>query len=216
MLNKRQPHNHSARSVPTVKPSAKPSGDWCKASIGAVIGVALAITLSLPSAMLSMSLAAPPEGWQPIDQGVGDLDPLGISQRQVSVGLRNNGEQTSLFQVTTPGPRSGLEQTAQYRIGPGFRVRVERMEYLVVDREGKIQFNQAPGEDGRFLEMVGANAVYELSPEPMLPQPILFEPSEALISGRLDHAGASSGGAMPMASGQINARLDGRVSGRLE
>jgi hypothetical protein len=118
--------------------------------------------------VLSGAAQAVPEGWQPVDQAVADLDRLSVSQRKVEVGLRYDGEQTSLFRAPTQVPyRPGFGPQSDepyYRVGPGFIARVTRLDYIVrVGREGTA-YNIKPRRDGEFLELVTANTRFELRP----------------------------------------------------
>jgi hypothetical protein len=125
------------------------------------------ILLALPA----LALAGPPPQWQPVDQAVADLDPLSVSQRHMETGLRSTGEQSSLYRVPAPVPPDGDASLAApapppvyYRIGPGFRARVTRLDYLVEDQHGQPAMNIAPAAGRHYFEIVGANSVFELAP----------------------------------------------------
>jgi hypothetical protein len=135
---------------------------------------------------LSAAAFAVPEGWQPVDQAVGDLDRLSVSQRKVQIGLRYDGEQTSLFRAPRPigvpykpgyGP-NGPEP--YYRVGPGFIARLPRVDYLVrVDRK-HVAYNIQPRHDGEFIELVTADTRFELRPlECIAPRPVAPPPPPA-------------------------------------
>ncbi len=117
--------------------------------------------------ILSVPLAADqPQRLVPVDQGVGDLDRLGTSLRDTQGGLRTSGEQTSLYQVV-PGDAEGWSDAnapVYYRLAPGFRARVDRIDYLVVDRQGELATNVQPHQDGAFIELIPPNTVFELGP----------------------------------------------------
>lgn len=145
----------------------------------------------------------------PIDQAVADLDPLARSLRRIQPGLRQDGEQTSLFAVpltddaaAIDGPMEIYQPTnaltdgqryRYYRVGPGFRARVQRLDYLVRRGRRNVAYNEAPHLDGYFLESAGIAAVYEL--EPLSPVPNHTQgqtthptpPPSAAIPGRLDN-----------------------------
>jgi hypothetical protein len=123
---------------------------------------------------VSTAALAVPEGWQPVDQGVADLDRLSTSQRQMQIGLRYDGEQTSLFRPPGSPPIQPYSPTLAaaarnqneyyYRVGPGFIARVTRLDYLVrVGRESSA-YNIKPRQDGEFLELVTAGTTWELRP----------------------------------------------------
>ncbi|MCC5829511.1 MAG: hypothetical protein JJU36_08685 [Phycisphaeraceae bacterium] len=124
----------------------------------AVLALALGAAVLWPGA----AGAVPYQGLRPVDQAVEDSDPLARGMRIPSVGLRTDGEQTSLFRLddTVDG------QPVYYRFGPGFRARVREMDYLVpVMRRGNryyLESNRTPARDGWFLEVPPMDVVYEL------------------------------------------------------
>lgn len=118
---------------------------------------------------LGLYLAAPVDArmsgqLQPVDQAVGDLDLLSTSMRRVEVGLRVGGEQTGLFRPPVTNTLSGASRPPYYRVGSGYVARVERMDYLVSRPRGHWGLNQAAVNDGRFMEVIPANTVFELRP----------------------------------------------------
>jgi hypothetical protein len=158
--------------------------------------------------------AADPEGGQaapsfaPVDQAFGDLDSLMTSLRQVEVGLNLNGEQTSLFRLDPlTNPSDSFGQPVLYRLGPGFRARVNRLDYLVLANPfpvGKLRKNDfgvnVAGRDGIFIEGATANTVYDL-------RPISIQGPD----GQLDLSGLR----MPDGSDAwLDLRLDSRVNRR--
>jgi hypothetical protein len=143
-----------------------------------------ALSLLMLLTMTTALVAAPPEQWRPIDQAVEDLDALGTSLRRVEPGLRSDGEQTSLFQ--TPADEFGQSQL--YRVGPGFRARVDRVDYLVRRDRRDVAFNVAPRRDGEFVELAPTQTVYELTPMPTIVAP-----------------------PPPGADARVNRQVDGRV-----
>ncbi len=137
-------------------------------------------------------------GMEPVDQAVGDLDPLSTSLRRVELGLRPDGEQTSLYRIDQPAfnpnsddgggyaPGEALPTApAYYRLAPGFRARLERMDYM------------RSGSDGQFVELIPANTVFEL--DPLRGQPPPVPAAEPLPDYRIDL--------------RIDGRVDARVSG---
>lgn len=153
---------------------------------------------TLLPALLLLALAAPADlraqQLVPVDQAVGDLDPLARSQRTIQVGLRSTGEQTALFELrpdpagrTTPGPL--IDAPVYYRVGPGFRARVDRLDYLVVTPEQTLGLNSAPRRDGEFYELIPANTVFDLRPSPLAPLPVA---SAAPLDARAAKAAAAA------------------------
>ena len=148
------------------------------------------------------SAAGPPAGWEPVDQAVGDLDPLSHSMRQLPPGLRAIGEQTSLFRVQTNSVTgSSLQGTTYYRVGTGFRARFDRPEYLVLVGRRHFDKNIAPRFDGEFVELVPPNTVYDLTPLVPFTETRLRQRDEAGIDQWIDH--------------RLDTRIDGRVAGRV-
>jgi hypothetical protein len=143
--------------------------------------------------------SAVPEGWQPVDQAVADLDKLSVSQRVVQIGLRYDGEQTSLFRAPVQPQLSGVPykpgygpngEAPYYRVGPGFIARLPRVDYVVrVGRESSA-YNIKPRKDGEFIELVTANTFFELRPLEAIAQKVRPEPpkpaSPPVVSGPLD------------------------------
>ncbi len=161
----------------------------------------------------------PPRYLVPVDQAVADQDPLARSLRVVQAGLRHDGEQTSLF--GSPDRGSGyFEDEMFYRIGPGFRARVSRMDYLVPveKRRDRIyaEMNINPVVDGHFIEMPHSHLVYELDPRPLeegavqLEPPMTHEEVDAPADAPSPH---QLHGRLP--DGRIDGRIDGRVDGRV-
>ena len=123
-------------------------------------------------------LAVPSQQLQPVDQAVDDLDPLSVSMRRIEVGLRIDGEQTSLFKTVGRDSQFGAPQ--YYRIGPGFTARVNRMDYLVLrdgGRRPQLDMNISPRVDGEFLELIPADTLFEIQPlgPHTLSYPLTFE-----------------------------------------
>jgi hypothetical protein len=154
------------------------------------------------------------QGWTPVEQAVGDLDPLSRSLRQVETGIGQFGQGTSLYQVDgrALNPVSLHQEPMYYRMSPGVRARVGRMDYLVPTEEGDVALNMPPGPDGRLLELIPPNTVFDLAlpgqgslldavlAPPMLgpDQRLSSPPGDARLNGRID------------------GRLDQRVNGRVE
>ena len=152
--------------------------------------------------VVTVSAAGPPAEWEPVDQAVGDLDPLSHSMRQIPPGLRTIGEQTSLFRVQTDAVTgSSLQGTTYYRVGTGFRARYDRPEYLVLVDRRHFDKNIAPRFDGEFVELVPPNTVYDLTP--------LIPVSQTWLRQRFDP------GIDPWIDHRIDTRIDGRVAGRV-
>ena len=124
---------------------------------------ALSISLAGAAAGQTISGQLVPEQFRPVDQVVGDLDPLSQSMRQVSAGLRYDGEHTNLFEVFDFDAQPH-RQPAYYQISPGYTARVPRMDYLVRKGERDYAYNQLARYDGEFVELVPADTVFELRP----------------------------------------------------
>lgn len=170
------------------------------------------LRLSLLACCLSSVVAAaPPEQWQPVDQAVADMDALSTSLRTVHVGLRADGEHTSLFVAPDPDG-DGVQR---YRVGPGFRARVDRLDYLVRRDRKAVRMNMAPRVDGEFLELAPANTVYELTP---LPEPAAAMPNlpdrrvNRQVDGRVGLAPAP--GSVHLNGSRPVARPSGRLGDR--
>ncbi|MCC7145221.1 MAG: hypothetical protein IT443_02110 [Phycisphaeraceae bacterium] len=126
-----------------------------------------ALAIALPSAAQSA---------QAIDQTVEDQGTTSTSLRHVEFGLRQTGQQSSLLAVPNqPDIFGGLQPVdlyrsnalpdhTFYRVGPGYLLRVQKMDYLVRDSQNKVYLNRKPRVDGEFREMPGPNAYFELSP----------------------------------------------------
>ncbi len=166
-----------------------------------------------PTILLALAASAgaqttPPPGWHMVDQGVGDLDPLSTSLRNVRGGLRYNSP-AGLFAPVVLDPAHapyrppGLALPLYYRVEPGVRAKVERIDYLIPLGHGAYGLN-INHQDGRFIELAGPNTVFDLTPVPVgqiAPTPVQVPtaPTPAL-DARID--------------GRIDARIDGRVNAR--
>jgi len=107
---------------------------------------------------------------QPVDQAVGDLDLLSTSLRRREVGLRLEGQETSLFEVPSGqlNAGGGLGATGRrfYLVGQGFQARVSRMDYLVRVGQRGLSLNIHPRNDGEFMPLIPPDTVFELTPLP--------------------------------------------------
>jgi len=139
---------------------------------------------------------ARPEHWRPVDQAVEDLDVLSTGLRRVEPGLRDVGEQTRLYRVDAGDAAGGA--ATYYRVGPGVRARVHRVEYLIPVSRRTYRRNITPVRDGAFRERAAENTVYDLRPvRGASPMPDDGDAGEARIDGRVD--------------GRVEGRIDGRV-----
>lgn len=149
-------------------------GDGRMGRLTRICGLAVCVVLARGS-FLTAQDAQPVGQLTPVDQAVGDMDLLSRSLRRPEVGLRQDGEQTSLFMLA-PAPddfrgqamHSGGEQATYYRVAPGLRARVNRIDYLVRVGRKEYGLNIQPRVDGEFLELIPADAVFELVPMPLL------------------------------------------------
>lgn len=126
---------------------------------------ALAIVLALAC------VARAQNSLQPADPAVSDIDLLSNNLRRVEPGLRSTGEQTNLFLVRPIGGAGDAASAPNavpvyYRLGDGFRARVDHMEYIVPVDSKTARRNITPVRDGFYLERFPANTVFELSPTP--------------------------------------------------
>ncbi len=96
-----------------------------------------------------------------VDQAVEDLDPLATSLRQRERGLNIYGEQSSLFRRS---PDLQDDARTYYRVGPGYRATLDRIDYVVITGPETIEMNVAPPRDGEFHEIVPPNTVFDLRP----------------------------------------------------
>ncbi len=158
-------------------------------------GILIGLLLTVAAQAAPPSQWFSPSGGEPVDQAVGDLDPLGTSLRRVHAGLRTDGEHTSMFRVeAAPNFDRPLSPGATYyRVAPGLRARVTKQDYLVPLGEKHVGLNIASKYDGVFYEVASAGSVYDLRTTAVTPQQANFGP---------DH--------------RINARLDGRIEGRVD
>ncbi len=169
--------------------------------------------------VLLITAAASAQSPAPVDQAVADLDLLGTSLRRIETGLRQDGEQTSLYTLdpATAGALTGRDlgtvtATPVYlRVGPGFAASINQIDYLVrsddPSQPKKIDLNVAPRRDGEFIELVPPNTVYLLSPvdeqryNPPAAEPVNPHRMDYRIDGRVD--------------GRIDSRLDNRVNNQV-
>ncbi|MBI1337529.1 MAG: hypothetical protein GC164_11265 [Phycisphaera sp.] len=192
--------------------------------------------------------ALPPEGATVVDQAVSDLDPLATQLRKKEWGLAQVGENTALYRIDKPIAQTfadlatylnpALNPTHNrlyYRVGQGYRARLTQPDYLIKFDEDMFHRplyvrNVPPVVDGKFVELVPDNTVYELSTTPMFvpaasatpdsqptralqdvrPTP---EPRVALDSLQPQHSGAFL---LQQPVSQASQRVDGRVDARVD
>ena len=116
-----------------------------------------------------------------VDEAVGDIDKLSTSLRTIEPGLHVPTQLPALF-VPVGKPTDPAAYTSPlagpvpyYRMAPGFRVRVDRLNYLIIINPKRHQTaeNISPIADGLYIELAPANMVYELSP--LFPRITTFE-----------------------------------------
>jgi len=181
----------------------------------------------LSTALLLLALGLAPvyaetfDQLKPVDQAVADLDLLSTSMRRVEVGLRVHGEQTSLFRPPVTHTLSGPSRPQYYRVGPGYVARVDRMDYLVPRPRGQLGLNQAAIADGRFIEIIPANTVFDLRPiNRMLPSAVAGRLASRqvapLIPGHYPQIQRWPGVAAPKVGTKFESPLDLRIDPRID
>lgn len=145
----------------------------------------------LAAALVSVGTASgEPKHWEPVDQAMGDLDPIAKSLRRAEVGLYQNGEQTTMFRADNDlaTPSTSAVGATYYKLGSGYRAIMDRPEYLVRVGERDIDINVAPRLDGEFFQLVSANTIFDLRPMAhleLLADPFNYTPSNR-IQTRID------------------------------
>lgn len=165
--------------------------------------------------------------YQPVDQAVGDLDPLSTSMRRVEPGLGQLNE-PRLYQMQPseqmwgsplqPGNPLGVPYApvaptvagvpGQYHYQePGVRAWMTRPDYLVrTGIDGRdIALNRAPAVDGEFRQGIPAGTVYDLT----LPKPAVVHWPSGLRPGETPRA-------MPVAADRPWDLPQNEQAGRLE
>ncbi|MCC7407589.1 MAG: hypothetical protein IT442_05930 [Phycisphaeraceae bacterium] len=216
--------------------------------------------LELPSRALLAALllfaprahAEPLTSPTPVDQGVADVDPLSTSLRRLEAGLSPLGQASALFLLPADqappanAPPTSLHQLdgqsdfVYYRVAQGYRLRVDRIDYLVRDSDDNLFLNHQPRKDGEYREIPGPNSYFDLSPLdpltalppaaiPLPDRPPAFE-FDALIDRRKtsdrdaeaslfhspDWPNQNPNRITPTdPQGRIDARIDNRVDNRL-
>ena len=110
----------------------------------------------------------------PVDQAVGDLDPLSTSLRRVEPGLGQFSARAALRPLVAQpegpsgpwrvDPRTGALMSQGYVYeAPGVRAFVQQPAYRVLTPEG-VGRNVAPLMDEAYQPVAGANIVYDLVP----------------------------------------------------
>lgn len=113
------------------------------------------------------------KGYQSVEQVVGDIDPLHVSQRQVETGLGEFGQGSSVFRRIDP---TGPAGNRLYFITPGFIAEYDRSSYF--DFEDKHGNNYTAQE-------VPANTVFRigLPPAPEAPR---RDPVPGMVDAQVD------------------------------
>jgi len=145
-----------------------------------------------------------PEQLRPVDQAVEDLDPLSRSHRVIHNGISLLGDETQMYVLDPPAGSNAAP--VYYRIGRGFRARMNRMHYMVRMKWPFDLFytmHQSPRVPGEFWEVAPLDTVWELDPKweppdlsPPEPRPNPYR-RDGQIDGRI--------------SGQVHGAIDGRV-----
>lgn len=161
--------------------------------------------------------APDPAQLQPVDQAVSDIDPMVNSLRVVEKGLSYLGDQSRLYKpvslnvVDTPAAHSialAPVNSVYYRTGPGYLVRVPRVNYLVRWPTGDITSNQTPGVDGQYREIIPNDMVYLIDQIPLRSElTVTYNPvppsEDRSINSRVDPQ-------------RLDLRVDRRVDMRVE
>lgn len=160
----------------------------------------------------------------PVDQGVADVDPLSTSLRHLETGLSPLGQGSALFQLpadhappantlpTSTYQLDGQSDFVYYRVAQGYRLRVDRIDYLVRDGNDNLFLNQKPRKDGEYREIPGPNSYFDLSP--LDPLQILPDPPAETSIDQLNPEPANR--LQPTdPQGRIDNRIDNRVDNRL-
>ncbi len=148
---------------------------------------------------------------EPVDQAVGDMDPLSRSQRRVDPGNAKFSDRARIYrlqnraasmwgQLGVPAmEQMNAQQAYRYRYeAPGVRAWLRRPEYLVGNKTGGLALNQAPRKDGEYRELIPAGTVFDLIPDaPAAQRQTSPTPPSPWVDRRL--------------STQINTRIDGRI-----
>ncbi len=146
--------------------------------------------LALAALIVSSAFAQPSETLLPVDQAVADLDPLSTSLRRIEMGLRINGQHTSLFQLnqtsTNPSASAAPQGPVYYRIGQGFQARIDRPQYLIGLGTSNPQLNVPPLRDGQFVELVPPNTTFIIAPLQLQTPTPAPPPNPARINARID------------------------------
>ena len=149
-----------------------------------------------------------PDALAPVDQTVGDLDPLARSLRRVDPGNQRFSARTRLLrrQPGRPGAApAGANAPRQYRFeAPGVQAWLRRPEYLVRSNDygQDVARNRAPAQDGDFREIVPPDTVFDLRPDAPRPNAAPARPERPGRPGMSDN--------------RINTRLDTRINGRVD
>lgn len=130
--------------------------------------------LTLFTCILTLATAAaaqPTSNLQPVDQTVGDADPLAVSLRQVDPGNALYSGRTALYRPLDPSALNdplGLNATRPYIFSaPGVRAYTNQPDYLVMTgpNRGDVGLNMAAAIDGGYMTLAPANVVFDLIPE---------------------------------------------------
>ncbi|MFA9479573.1 hypothetical protein ACERK3_14885 [Phycisphaerales bacterium AB-hyl4] len=112
-----------------------------------------------------------------IDQGVGDLDPVGTSLRRLEPGNAMHSTRVRLHRQPGAGdnpgqpqidPTTGLALPSMYRYSaPGVNALFDRPDYVMKTGTGSRDMarNVAARPDGAFIEAVPAGTIFDLRPE---------------------------------------------------
>jgi hypothetical protein len=123
-----------------------------------------------------------PVDWQPVDQTVADLDLRATSNRVIEQGISTFGQTGTLYRRSLTDPMwtgQGQLMSQQYMLRrPGFTAYLDQPDYIVRGRDGEIGLNVAPSQDGRAIDKIPPNTVFDLVYRPSVaPVPVpLYDP----------------------------------------
>lgn len=169
--------------------------------VGGAFFLAVLGPLALPASAGGESAVVGPVpherfGPQPVDQAVGDLDPLSASLRWLEPGNALHSSRVRLTESPHAAgldgaPRfdadAGMAMPGRYRYSaPGVQAMFDRPDYIVRTGPGRRDFatNVSPMYDGALIERVPAGTVFDLRPETALRH---LMPQHAPRSAASDH-----------------------------
>jgi hypothetical protein len=177
----------------------------------------------IPAILLSVAPlamgAAPPQGQLTDQTGAQPTTPA-ITQHHMEMDLRTPDQQGSIYLAPDPAPGADdpspvpfAPRRTFYLVGPGFRARVDHLEFRMVpdsDQSGS-DSNADNSSGGKLVMVIPANTVFDLTPVAQR-----YAPPRIWVRRPAPIRKGDGPAATPVAANPIAGQIDGRVAAQVD